>query len=126
MTQPRRTYQIQVALPLLAYGVLLVGSIILVRGNPDAGWRFPVVVVPILPFAYGVLAYIRYLGNVDELQRKIALEALALAFGGTAIFTFAYGLLEGAGLPHLNWTYVWMVMGGLWLVGGFVARWRYQ
>ena len=62
---------------------------------------------------------------MDELQQRLEVEALAFAFGGTALITFAYGFLQDAGFPDLNWFYVWPLMGGLWIVGGFIARRRW-
>ena len=46
-------------------------------------------------------AFVRFLGRMDELQRRIHLEALGFAFGATAILTFAFGLMENAGLPRV-------------------------
>lgn len=45
----------------------------------------------------------RRLYSRRTLDRRIALESLATAFGATAAITFAYGFLENAGLPHINW-----------------------
>ena len=47
----------------------------------------------------GVLfAYRKFLGNADELMRKIQLDALALTVGVGIVFGFSYTLLEGAGI----------------------------
>ena len=72
-----------------------------------------------------VLAWVRYYRRVDELQQRIALEALAFAFGGTALITFGYGFLDEAGLPHLSWFWVWPIMAALWIVGGQLAKRRW-
>ena len=44
-----------------------------------------------------VVAYRRYLGETDELRRKIEVDALALAFGVGLVGAFSYVLLERAG-----------------------------
>jgi hypothetical protein len=62
---------------------------------------------------------------MDELQRKLQFEALALAFAGTALLTFGYGFLEGVGLPRLSMFVVWPLMAALWVVGVFIGRVRY-
>ena len=53
-----------------------------------------------IPAAYLAVACVRYYRTMDELQQRIALEALAFAFGGTALITFGYGFLDAAGPAH--------------------------
>ena len=53
------------------------------------------------------------------------LEAFAFAFAGTALVTFTYGFLDFAGVPRINWWFVWPVMATLWIIGGFLARKRW-
>ena len=126
MDNTRRQYQVHMGLTILLYAILLVPSLLLTDVNPDAAWRFPVAVMPMMPFVLGIGVYVRYLRRVDELQRRIAVEALAIAFGGTAGITFGYGFLENVGLPHVNWMFVWPVMAALWIVGGMFTRWQYR
>jgi hypothetical protein len=59
--------------------------------------RALVAVSPAVPTIFALLAFLRFLTRMDELQRRIQLEALGFAFGVTAILTFAYGFLENAG-----------------------------
>ena len=126
MQDVKRQYYKRMGLGLLAYSVLLLASIQLTSAYPDALWRFPVALAPMAPFVYGIFACVRYVQSIDEFQRIVALEALAIAFGGTAAVTFGYGFLELAGLPHVNWTFVWVVMGVCWLLGDVVAHRRYR
>lgn len=77
-------------------------------------------------FIYMIVAYVRYLRSVDELQQRINLEALAIAFGATAAFTFCYGFLEHVGLPHINWWWVWPVMASSWILANRYAKRRYK
>jgi hypothetical protein len=39
---------------------------------------------------------------MDEVIRKIQLEALAIGLGAAGMLTFAYGFLENAGVPQLR------------------------
>jgi len=43
--------QIEIGLALLAYMMLLVGSVTILRANPDASWRYVVALVPVAPAA---------------------------------------------------------------------------
>jgi len=126
MELARKQYRRRMTMALIVYAAILAPSIPLISAYPDAAWRYPLAIAPIMPFIYGIFAYVRYLRLVDELQRRIALEALAIAFGASAAITFGYGLLQLAGLPDINWSFVWAVMGGCWILGGLYADRRYR
>ena len=126
MELARKQYRRRMTMALIVYAAILAPSIPLISAYPDAAWRYPLAIAPIMPFIYGIFAYVRYLRLVDELQRRIALEALAIAFGASAAITFGYGLLQLAGLPDINWSFVWAVMGGCWILGGLFADRRYR
>jgi hypothetical protein len=79
-----------------------------------------------VPAIYGLIAFVRFMGALDELQRSIQLEAIAFGFGGTAVLTFGYGFLQGVGFPTLNWTFIFPLMIGLWGIGVAVAGRRYR
>src|ERR1700674_3468028 len=98
--------QIEFGLAMLAYLMILVGSVVVVQANPEADWRFFVVVLPVAPAAFVIWLFVRALARLDELEKRIQMEAFGFALGTTALLTFGYGFLEGAGLPHLNYTYI--------------------
>lgn len=111
---------------MLVYLIVLALSMAFVKAYPGSTWRFVVVLAPVVPAFFFVLAIVRHVRRLDELQRRIQLEALALAFPSSALATFSYGLLQRVGLPPLNWTWVWLVMTGFWLLGTVVATRRYR
>ena len=121
----KRRYNRDILIALLAYAVLLAVSGYIVDANRDADWRYAVAVLPMVPAAFVAVAWVRYYRTVDELQQRIALEALAFAFGGTALITFGYGFLDAAGLPRISWWWVWPLMAILWIIGGWLARKRW-
>jgi hypothetical protein len=118
--------QIEIGLALMAYMMFLLGSVTVLRANPDASWRYIVAVVPVAPAAMVLYLFVRRLARMDELQRRIQTEAFGFSLGATALITFAYGFLEGAGMPHLNWTYILPLMAILWAVGAAVFTFRYR
>lgn len=74
-----------------------------------------------------IVGCIRQIGRLDEMQRRIHLEALALAFAGTGILATTYGFLVSAGLPDIDWgTVLWPSMVLLWVVGLALAGRRYR
>jgi hypothetical protein len=72
-----------------------------------------------------VWSYFRLLRGVDELERKIQVEALALGFGAGAVGMMAYRLLERAGAPRLDINDALLVMLAAYGVGVLLARRRY-
>jgi hypothetical protein len=54
------------------------------------------------------------------------MQAFGFSLGAAALITFGYGFLEGAGMPHLSWTYVLPLMALLWGAGTAFFTWRYR
>jgi hypothetical protein len=121
-----RAYVLEFGGAMALYAIVIVVSVALLKAQPHAAWRVPVALAPVVPAALGVAAFVRLLGRMDDLQRRIQLEALGLAFGATSILTFAYGFLEGVGFPHLSWIWIFPFMVALWGLGLAVASWRYR
>jgi hypothetical protein len=116
--------QIEFGLAVLAYLMVLVGSVTVVQANPQAGWRYYVAVLPVLPAALVIRLFVRALARLDEVRKRIQMQAFGFALGTTALLTFGYGFLEAAGLPPLNWTFVLPLMAVLWAVGTAGFSWR--
>jgi hypothetical protein len=116
--------QIQIGLTVLAYLMVLQGSVTVLQANPEAAWRYYVAALPVLPAGLLIWLFVRSLARLDELQKRVQVQAFGFAVGATALLTFGYGFLEGAGLPHLPWTYVLPLMVVLWALGAAIFRWR--
>ena len=112
---------------LLVYGLVLVGSIELLQNVKIAApWRDVIALSPMVAAIAMAWVILRELRRMDELQRRIQLEALGFSFAGTAILTFSSGFLEGLGYPRLSMFTVWPMLAVLWMVGLVLARRRYQ
>lgn len=72
-----------------------------------------------------VLAYVRFVRQADELQRKIQLEALALGFAGGFVAQFAFSLIERAGIMEVDIGDPFLVMCICFAVGLFLGARRY-
>lgn len=105
MTHKRFFLELLLALVGYAAAVLISGQL-LAGTEPGAGRVF-LALLPVPPMVALALVVIRYLRRLDEMARRIHLEALALAFVGTALLTFAYGFLETTGFPKLSMFFVW-------------------
>lgn len=88
-----------------------------------------VAVFPVPFFALWLLALIRGLRRLDELEQRIQLEAVAVAFLLALVLVMTLGLLELAvTLSRDDWSYrhVWAFLPLFYLFGLTLARRRYQ
>ena len=121
-----KTYVRELLTAMLAYAVVCVVSVSLLQHGPsEAWWRIPLALTPMIPIFFALRAFLRFFHRIDELQKRIQLEAFALSFGATCVVTFSYGLLEYAGFPALNWTFVPSFMIALWGIGSVITTLRY-
>jgi hypothetical protein len=87
----------------------------------------PVALLPLVPAAFIPLVMLEKIRAMDELQRKIQLEAMAFAFALTAVLSLAYGFLElFANFPEVNWVWVWPLLGACQAAGIVMGRRRYR
>jgi hypothetical protein len=102
-----------------------LGIEVLEAGSP---LRLVVVLAPIPPFAGVLWFFIRAVRGADELERRIHLEALAVAFPLSMLMLMVLGLLDLAiDLNPDDWSYrhLWPFMTVFWLIGMALARRRY-
>lgn len=112
---------------LAAYGaMLIVSQRILASGIESRSASILIALSPMMPVAFICVVVIRSIRHLDEMQRKLQFEALALSFAGTALITFGYGFLEGAGFPKLSMFAVWPLMGAIWFAGVMIGRFRFK
>ena len=109
--------QIQFAFALLAFLMVLVGAVTVVEANSHVSWSYYVALVPILPAGLVIWLFVRALSRLEEVQKRMQIQALGFSMSATAILTFGYGFFEGAGWPQLNGTLILPLMALLWGVG---------
>lgn len=110
---------------LALYTLLLVGTQALLATDAWTGpLRVPIALLPMLGVAVICVAVLRAIRRLDEMQRRMQVEALALACVGTAFLTFGYGFLESVGLPRISAFAVLPLICGLWVVGLVIGRLR--
>jgi hypothetical protein len=93
---------------------------------PRSAVRIALALVQGAACAWLIVSSTRPARHLDELQRRIQIEALAFGFAGTAIVFSAYGFLVSAGLPEIDSSLIWPVMVVLWAVGTVIACRRYR
>jgi len=88
-----------------------------------------VTLLPVPAFGFFLVEWIRGIRRLDELERKIQLEALAIAFPLSLMLVMALGLLQRVMQlnPH-DWSYrhIWPFLIAFYFLGLAVARRRYR
>lgn len=88
---------------LIGYTLTLFASIFLIkRGIESVPLRALVAVLPVLPIGMMMLAALRYLREIDELQRRIETDAIGVASLLVSLLYFAGGMLQKAKVIDLD------------------------
>lgn len=117
-------------LEMLGAFVLYVGVLIpsrsYLRTNPDADLATVISLAPVAPVLLAAWVIVRHLLRMDELQKRIQFEALAITFTITALGTIAYGFLQNVGFPAFNTMFIGTGSVGVWgICTAFTSR-RYR
>jgi len=115
---------------LIVWGICYIGALVLLRKFHLEGWtRVAVALVPILPFVLFLSMLLAEIRSLDELWRRIHLEALAIAFPLAVLLLMILGLMEVAtGLSRDDWSYrhVWIYLPIFYALGMVVSVRRYK
>ncbi len=119
---------------LLISGILwflswFAARMLLEQGGFSAGMRAAIALMPVPLFAWFVFSFVRFMAQADELQKRIQLEALAIAFPTAIVLFMTLGLLDIAiGLPYENFglKHTWTFMPMIYFLGLAIATRRYK
>ena len=129
--RPRAIPNGTVVLGLLVLWLLLYfGVRLFLEANPDldGGVRLALAFVPTPVFAAFLWRCIQQVRSADELERRIQLEALAVAFPLGVLMLATLALVQRAvELNFQDWSYnhIWPWFAFFYLVGNALARRRY-
>ena len=103
----------------------------LMLASPDwSPWaRCVVALLPVLPGLLYVRALWRWMSGLDELQRRIQLEAVCFATLAMLLLALAADLLRGAGVGsrlNLGWEGFFAITFGLYALGLIRVHRRYR
>ncbi|MEO8608571.1 MAG: hypothetical protein ABI690_11845 [Chloroflexota bacterium] len=124
--KPEQRYLRRFLFFISIYVVLVIISVQLVDKLENNLLRLLIALLPIIPILFGLGAFLAYLRQMDELQRRIQFEAFGFSLGLTAIVTFTLGLMENVGFERLSLVWVFPMIVAFWGVGQFIAGRRYK
>jgi hypothetical protein len=130
LEQTRRIYGIR----LLVRGLLWMSIYALSRGLLELDivgeWaRVAIALLPVPFFAWWLWTWMKGVSEMDELERRIELEALAVAFPLAVILLMTLGLLDVAiavDPDDFSLRHLWAMMPLLYYAGLWRAKRRYQ
>lgn len=125
-THADKAYLRRFAIGMGSYVLLLPLAMWLGHG-PLAGspLRFVAALLVVPSMLVIVWAVWRLAHDADELQSRMLVESLAIAFAAGSVLTFTWGMLQTMGAPALSWIFVMPVYMIAWAVATAVVRSRY-
>ena len=107
-----------------------LGSLLLLKHEMVDGWlKFAVVIIPVIPFAVFLLKFVAQLRRLDELHRRVHLEAMGYAFPLAILFFMTLGLLEVAQMlssKDFSYRHVWFYLPVFYAIGLIISWRRYR
>ena len=110
-----------------AYVVLIFAGTALVSKppRPDLA-HLAAAIIPLVPLFFALNETFRAVRAMDELQRRINIDALLLSLLGTIAIALGVGLLQFiAGIPFFGVFWLWLPICGLYAIGVFLGQRRY-
>lgn len=112
--------------PLILYIGALAISASSQYANPLTLVNWLVMALPIFPAIFLALGLINTINKLDELERKIILEAASFSFVVTFLVLMVLGFFTKANIYSPNPIYISLFMAIFLLIGKFLATRRYQ
>ena len=112
---------------LVAALVTVVAAFVAKRFEPGSAPRLALAALEAVAMGAVVLGLVVRMRHLDELQRRIQFESLAVAFGVTGASIQGWGFFEKAGLPRFDWgLWGWPCMAVVWAVAFVFVKRRYE
>jgi drug/metabolite transporter (DMT)-like permease len=123
-----RNIELRLAGACLVWGLCFTGAnFLLKRGDvPEGTTRWIVAGLPSFMGIVLLAAYTRYLRDIDELQRAIQLQALALGFGGGFLAICGYMTFVRMGAPAIDLSVALSTMPVFYAIAVLFGSGRYR
>jgi hypothetical protein len=89
-------------------------------------WRYLVALLPMIPGLFLAFGIVKASGQLDEMENRILLEAVAFSFILTLILLLSFSLLDVVGVPQPRTIYIVLMMCMLLVIGKLWGNWRYR
>ncbi len=116
----------KIVLSGMLFILVLLGSQWLLNEDINQTYQTLVALAPALPAVWLAYTIGSAIAQLDELQRRIQLEAIGIGFGGSVVATLIYALLVQVGVPQISWMFVPLLMLLFWAIGKLWTMWKYR
>ncbi|HET7370236.1 MAG TPA: hypothetical protein VFK45_05305 [Gammaproteobacteria bacterium] len=128
MNKAIKRYNIELTLSMvICYpAALFLANWLAEQFDPGLPWIAGIAFLPVLPGIWALFAVFRMVRSLDELQRRIQLEAATFSLVVTMLVTLTYGFMQDfLHLPQIGLYWITTLMIACWSIGGAVARRKY-
>lgn len=125
-SKAHQRYTRTMVLASAAYIGTLFPAITFIDRVPAGPWRYLVALLPAVPCFWMLWAVIRLMREVDEMWRRIYLEAATFSLGLTIAASITwFFLVRLADAPRMDLIWVASFAFAMWGLGAYLARRRY-
>jgi ATP/ADP translocase len=121
----KRQYKIRFWIAMAVY-VITIWPISDAVSHTAGPWKIVLALTPLVPLVAVFIFCIQLIQGIDELERQIHTEALAIAAGVTALVSVTYGFLEVAKLPHPSAWYTYSLVMASWAIATPIVSRKYK
>jgi hypothetical protein len=115
-----------IMIAVMIFTVTTITAVLLLNQGLADPYKLLVATLPGIASLFLAYAIARAFASLDELQRRIQLEALAIAFGWSLVCVYAIGIYIMAGMDQPRWIYLLPMMVFGWLAGKLWTMWKYR
>ena len=112
--------------PMVLYLGLLVVAVTWAPQLEGTFWGYIVALLPMIPGLFLAYGIVRVTSKIDEMERRILLEAATFSFIFTLILLLSFALLGLVGVPQPSNTWIVFIMSMLLVIGKLWGNWRYR
>lgn len=108
--------------------LVVIGSLVIRHAGLPKSVNITIALIPLPGLAAIIVFGLRCIRSMDELERRIQVETLALSFGILGASLVTYGQLQSSGVfskPE-HWSMLWPMMWALYIAMFAWVRRRYQ
>jgi hypothetical protein len=118
----------RLARPVFLWAITAQLMDLIIDALPSVGFTPPPLMrlLPVLPALLFILASVRAVQKMDELEKRICLESVFIAFMLTLLVVFTFSSLEHARVYQPAWDRLGIRMIFFWACAYVLSSWRYR
>jgi hypothetical protein len=89
-------------------------------------YRYWLILLPVIPIVYAAAAIIRVVSDMDEMWRKVHIEAMAFSGLATSYTCITYVFFRVMGAPEIPLDWAFYIVWIYYLIGLFFSKRRYK